>query len=49
MKKFLIAILFFILSNNLVKAAGKYQGSGELKISEYDVEYFLQYLKAPAG
>lgn len=49
MKKILIAILFLILSTNLVKAAGKYQGSGELKLNDYDVEWFLQYLKAPAG
>ena len=49
MRKFLITILFIILSTNLVKAAGKYQGSGELKLNDYDVEWFLQYLKSPAG
>ena len=49
MKKILIAILFLILSTNLVKAAGKYQGVGELKLDDPDVKWFLQYLKAPAG
>ena len=49
MKKFLIAILFLALSINLLKAAGKYQGVGELKLDDPDVKWFLQYLKAPAG
>ena len=34
---------------NSVKAAGKYQGVGELKLDDPDVKWFLQYLKAPAG
>ena len=49
MKRFLIAILFFIFIINSVKAAGKYQGVGELKLDDPDVKWFLQYLKAPAG
>ena len=49
MKKFILAIIFLGLSINVTNAAGKYQGSGELKLNDYDVEWFLQYLKAPAG
>ena len=49
MKKFIITILFFIFTINSAKAAGKYQGVGELKLDDPDVKWFLQYLKAPAG
>ena len=49
MNKIFIAILFLILSINLVNAAGKYRGTGELKLGDPDVEWFLKYLKSPAG
>ena len=49
MKKIFLVIIFLSLSINLAKASGKYQGSGELKLSDFDVEWFLKYLKAPAG
>ena len=49
MKKNLLAILFSILFINFTQAAGKYQGTGELKLDDPDIEWFLQYLKPPAG
>ena len=49
MKKNLLVIIFSILFINFAQAAGKYQGTGELKLDDPDVKWFLKYLQAPAG
>ena len=47
--KYFLKIFFIILICNNVNAADKYVGSGDLKLDDPDVEWFLKYLKPPAG
>ena len=51
--KHLIKLFFTILSlnlfHNIALAADKYVGSGDLKLDDPDVKWFLKYLKPPAG
>lgn len=51
--KYLIKLFFTILLlnifHNVALAADKYVGSGDLKLDDPDVKWFLEYLKAPAG
>ena len=47
--KSLFKIFFLILFCNNVNAADTYVGSGDLKLDDPDVKWFLKYLKPPAG
>ena len=48
MKKLLLILtLFFVCSNAVAK--DKYVGRGDLQLHDIDIEYFMQYLSAPAG
>ncbi len=47
--KNLLKILFIVLFCNNVNAADKYVGSGEMKLDDFDVEWFMKYLNPPAG
>jgi hypothetical protein len=48
MKK-ILGILIISLICNIATAAGKYVGTGELRLGKYDIKYFGQYLRPPAG
>ena len=47
--QFLIKVAFLILFSNIVIAADKFEGSGDLKLEDPDIKWFLKYLKPPAG
>ena len=47
--QFLIKVAFLILFSNIVIAADKFEGSGDLKLDDPDIKWFLKYLKPPAG
>ena len=47
--KYFLKFFFLILICNNVNAADKYVGSGDLKLDDPDVKWFLEYLKPPAG
>ena len=49
MKKVLILSLFLFFCCNVVFAAGKYTGKGELRISDWLIDYFMTYLRTPPG
>ena len=48
MKK-ILGILIISLICNIATAAGKYVGTGELQLQDYDLKAFGQYLRPPAG
>ena len=48
MKK-ILGILIISLICNIATAAGKYVGTGELQLQDYDLKVFGQYLRPPAG
>ena len=47
--KNVLGIIFFILFCNLASAADKYEGAGELKLGDPDINVFMDYIKPPAG
>jgi len=47
--KNVLRIIFFILFCNLASAADKYEGTGELKLGDPDINIFMDYIKPPAG
>ena len=49
MKKFLKILFISLLCCNVVFAAGKYTGKGELRISDWLIDYFMTYLRTPPG
>jgi len=46
MKKIILIILFFF---HTTAYADKYVGRGELKLHNFDIDYFMEYLSPPAG
>jgi hypothetical protein len=47
--KNVLRIIFFILFCNISSAADKYEGTGELKLGDPDINIFMDYIKPPAG
>ena len=49
LKKIFSGVIFFILFSNISIAANKFEGQGELKLGDFDVKVFLEYMSPPAG
>ena len=48
MKKILVILIISLISN-IASAAGKYVGTGEMKLQDWDVGVFKEYVSPPAG